>query len=112
MVTKKSLICVVTAGVSMTIGWFVSDVTLWFQWLRCSRLKGGVALSVDMMFKCSARQTMQPLLVVRICNAHHIHQNLIAPQLDKISPAFNRPLRFPLLYTLAHIPNQMYALRA
>ena len=92
--------------------WFVSDVTLWFKWLRCSRLKGGVALSVGTMFRCSARQTAEPLLIVRICKAQHIHQNLTVPQLVKISSAFYGPLRFPLLYTLTHILNQMYILRA
>ena len=77
-------------------------------------MENGVALSVEMMFRYSARQATEPLLVVRICNAHHILQNLIVPQLVKISPAFYRPRRFPLLrvYALTHILNQMYALRA
>jgi hypothetical protein len=79
--------------------WFVSDVTLWFQCLRCSRMKDGVALSVDRTFTCSARQTKEPLLVPRICKAHHILQNLIVPQMVKISPdVFHYHIHWSILW--------------
>jgi hypothetical protein len=87
------------------------ELGLWVTSHPCFKGYDAAKWKMEWTACCSDRQTTELLIVVRVCKTHQILQNLTVAQLVKISPAFYRPQRFPLPYTLTHILNQINALR-